>query len=372
MTEKKQRPRLKGSSAQKQAGSSSQKREGASSPKRSRHSRFAAKRSKSKPGKTVSGINAERRIAIAKPSKRVDRSPELTTSTSNDGIVRQAEHPSDSPENQSLAQSTGSPSDANDDVIYGRHPVLAALESQRQLNRVWITPRLRYDPRFHPLLNQAKANGTVVDEVEYRRLDQLTQGANHQGVVAQVTPHTYCELGELISRAKAIAEQPVLIAADSINDPHNLGAIIRTAEALGAQGLVIPQRRAVGITSAVAKVAAGALENFPVSRVVNLAQALEELKKSGFWIYGAATDGGTAVHKTKFDGAVVIVVGSEGDGLSMLTQRCCDVLVSIPLRGQTPSLNASVAAGMMLYEVYRQRWNNTLHLDGLQSGSKLV
>ncbi|HHP7243523.1 MAG TPA: 23S rRNA (guanosine(2251)-2'-O)-methyltransferase RlmB [Elainellaceae cyanobacterium] len=256
--------------------------------------------------------------------------------------------------------------DADNDLIYGRHSVLAALQGQRPLNRIWILSKLRYDPRFHALVNQAKANGTVVDEVDYRRLDQLTQAAIHQGVVAQVTPYPYIELGELIDRAKAIAEQPVLIAADGITDPHNLGAIIRTAEALGSQGLVIPQRRAVGITSTVAKVAAGALETFPVARVVNLSQALEELKKAGFWIYGAAANGSSPLHSIQFDGPVVIVIGSEGDGLSLLTQRSCDALVSVPLKGHTPSLNASVATGMVLYEVYRQRWTNTLHLDGLQ------
>ncbi|MGJ3247896.1 MAG: 23S rRNA (guanosine(2251)-2'-O)-methyltransferase RlmB [Elainellaceae cyanobacterium] len=256
--------------------------------------------------------------------------------------------------------------EVDNDLIYGRHSVLAALQGQRPLNRIWILSKLRYDPRFHALVNQAKANGTVVDEVDYRRLDHLTQAAIHQGVVAQVTPYAYTELGDLIDQAKAIAEQPVLIAADSITDPHNLGAIIRTAEALGAQGLVIPQRRAVGITSTVAKVAAGALETFPVARVVNLSQALEELKKAGFWIYGAAAKGSSPIHSIQFDGPVVIVIGSEGDGLSLLTQRSCDALVSVPLKGHTPSLNASVAAGMVLYEVYRQRWTNTLHLDGLQ------
>lgn len=261
------------------------------------------------------------------------------------------------------------PSPANEDetdLIYGRHTVMSALESDRSLHRVWITTKLRYDPRFHSLLLQAKADGTVIDEVEYRRLDQITQGANHQGVVAQVAPYGYEELGNLIERAKATSDQPVLIVADGITDPHNLGAIIRTAEALGAQGLVIPQRRAVGITSTVVKVAAGALETFPVARVVNLSRALEELKEAGFWIYGTAANASQPVHTVKFTGPVVLVVGAEGDGLSLLTQRCCDVLVSVPLQGNTPSLNASVAAGMVLYEVYRQRWSGILHLDALQ------
>lgn len=250
------------------------------------------------------------------------------------------------------------------DLIYGRHPVLSALESQRGLNRIWITTRLRYDPRFHHLILQAKDNGAVIDEVEPKRLDQITDGANHQGVAAQIAPYSYIELHELIEQAKSVTD-PVIVVADGLTDPHNLGAIIRTAEAIGAQGLVIPQRRASGITSTVVKVAAGALENFPVARVVNLGRSLEELKAAGFWIYGTAVTGSEPLHTVNFRGPIVLVVGSEGEGLSMLTQRSCDFLVSIPLLGKTPSLNASVASGMALYEVYRQRSLNTLYLDKL-------
>jgi 23S rRNA (guanosine2251-2'-O)-methyltransferase len=257
------------------------------------------------------------------------------------------------------------------DMIYGRHPVLTALESERHLNRIWITPRLRYDPRFHSLVLQAKENGTVIDEVEPRRLDQITDGANHQGVAAQVAPYNYTDLHDLITQAFQKSYAPVIVVADGITDPHNLGAIIRTAEAIGANGLVIPQRRSAGITSTVMKVAAGALENFTVSRVTNLSRALEDLKAAGFWIYGTADDASTQLHSVDFGSPkddkklspIVIVIGSEGEGLSLLTQRACDVLVSIPLSGKTPSLNASVAAGMTLYEIYRQRWVNTLHPD---------
>ncbi|MBE9208935.1 23S rRNA (guanosine(2251)-2'-O)-methyltransferase RlmB [Nostoc sp. LEGE 06077] len=256
--------------------------------------------------------------------------------------------------------------DKDSDLIYGRHPVLSALENQRELNRIWVTTRLRYDPRFHNLLLQAKDNGSVIDEVEPKRLDQITEGANHQGIAAQIAPYSYLELPDLIAKAKSVANDPVIVVAEGITDPHNLGAIIRTAEAIGAQGLVIPQRRAVGITSTVVKVAAGALENFAVARVVNLGRALEELKEAGFWIYGTAATGSEPLHTVRFTGPVVLVIGSEGEGLNMLTQRACDVLVSIPLQGKTPSLNASVAAGMALYEVYRQRSLNTLYLNKLQ------
>lgn len=249
------------------------------------------------------------------------------------------------------------------DLIYGRHPVLTALESDRQLNKLWITTKLRYDPRFHSLVDRAKSRGTVIDEVDPRRLNQIVSGANHQGVAAQVAPYTYYELPDLIEAAKKASEEPIVVIADGITDPHNLGAIIRTAEALGAQGLVIPQRRAVGVTSTVQKVAAGSLENFKVARVVNLSRALEELKAAGFWIYGTAAETGSLLHTVDLKGAIGLVVGSEGSGLSLLTQRNCDALVSIPLVGKTPSLNASVAASIALYEICRQRWSEKLHLD---------
>lgn len=248
------------------------------------------------------------------------------------------------------------------DIVYGRHPVLAVLESDRQLNRVWITTRLRYDPRFHSLLTAAKAKGAVIDEVEIQRLNQLTQNANHQGVAAQIAPYTYLELGELIAKAKATVSDPVIVIVDGITDPHNLGAIIRTTEAIGAQGLILPQRRAAAVTSTVMKVAAGALEHLAIARVVNLSRALEELKAAGFWIYGTAAESGKLLHKLDLRGAIGLVVGSEGEGLSLLTQRNCDELIAIPLGGKTPSFNASVASAIALYEIYRQRWSEKLHL----------
>ena len=246
------------------------------------------------------------------------------------------------------------------DLIYGRHSVEAALESERTLNRVWINSKLRYDSRFRPLIVAAKANGTVIDEVENIRLSQMTQGANHQGIVAQVSPYEYVAIERLVEQAKASARRPVIIAADGITDPHNLGAIVRSAEAIGAQGIVIPQRRAVGITSTVSKVAAGALENIPIARVVNLGRSLEYLKESGFWIYGLAADAAKPIHAADFSAPTVLVVGAEGSGLSLSVQNLCDVLVSIELKGKTPSLNASVATGMALYEIYRQTWINKL------------
>ena len=249
------------------------------------------------------------------------------------------------------------------DLIYGRQAVLAALENQHRLNRVWITPRLRYNDRFHLLLQAAKSRGTVIDEVDIHRIHQITNGALHQGVAAQVAPYEYADFHELIEQAKQITASPLILVADSITDPHNLGAIIRSAEAFGANGLVIPQRRAVGITSSVVKVAAGALEHFPVSRVVNLNRALEELKEAGFWIYGTDDSAPQSIHQVNLTGAIVLVIGSEGEGLSLLTRQHCDGLLSIPLKGHTPSLNASVAAGITLYEVQRQRLARVVQMN---------
>lgn len=246
-----------------------------------------------------------------------------------------------------------------DDLLYGRRVVLTAMEEERQLNRIWVVNRLRYDPRYHTLLEKAKANGTVIDEVDDLRLDQITNRANHQGIAAQMSPYDYIELADLIEKAKGRSRHPVIVIAEGITDPHNLGAIIRTAEAMGSQGVVIPQRRAAGVTSTVMKVAAGSLEYLPVARVVNLNRALEELKAAGFWLYGTAAKSGKSLHTINLAGAIGLVLGSEGEGLSLLTQKSCDELVSIPLAGKTPSLNASVAAGMALYEVYRQRWQNS-------------
>jgi len=243
------------------------------------------------------------------------------------------------------------------DMIYGRHTVLTILNSDRQINRIWVTTKLRQDGRFYKLLKEAKSNGAVIDEVSTQRLDSLVRGANHQGVAAQVAPYAYWELKDLIAQAKQNSKSPLIAIADGIEDPQNLGAIIRTAEAMGVQGLIIPQRRAVGMTATVMKVSAGALEHLPIARVVNLSQALEKLKEAGFWIYGATGESGKFLHTIDFSGAVGLVIGSEGKGLSTLTMRCCDELVAIPLTGKTPSLNASVAAAITIYEVCRQRWS---------------
>jgi 23S rRNA (guanosine2251-2'-O)-methyltransferase len=243
-----------------------------------------------------------------------------------------------------------------DDLIWGRHAAQAALESDRPIHRIWCTPELRFQPRFLQLLREAKAGGVLVEEVTWARLGQLTDGAVHQGIVLQAAAADTLDLGTLIDGCRNLGEPALLMALDGITDPHNLGAIVRSAEALGAHGLVLPQRRSAGLTGSVAKVAAGALEHLPVARVVNLNRSLETLKEEGYRVIGLAGEGSVSLSEADLDGPLVIVTGSEGSGLSMLTRKHCDQLVRIPLRGSTPSLNASVATAMVLYEVARRGW----------------
>ncbi|PHX87365.1 MAG: 23S rRNA (guanosine(2251)-2'-O)-methyltransferase RlmB [Synechococcus sp. Baikal-G1] len=247
-----------------------------------------------------------------------------------------------------------------DDMIWGRHPALAALESGRPIHRIWCTAEMRFTPKFLQLLREAKSAGVLVEEVTWARLGQLTAGAVHQGIALQAAAAETLDLDSLISGCRDIGEPPLLMAVDGLTDPHNLGAIVRSAEALGAHGLVLPQRRSAGLTGSVAKVAAGALEYLPVARVVNLNRSLETLKQEGYRVVGLAEEGSVTLAEADLDGPLVVVTGSEGSGLSMLTRRYCDQLVRIPLRGATPSLNASVATALLLYEVARRGWMKTI------------
>jgi 23S rRNA (guanosine2251-2'-O)-methyltransferase len=245
---------------------------------------------------------------------------------------------------------------APSDLIWGRHSALATLEGGRPIHRVWCTPEMRFSPRFLQLLRDAKASGVLVEEVTWARLGQITGGAVHQGIVLQPAAADTLDLPTLIEGCRGIGEPPLLIAVDGLTDPQNLGAIVRSAEALGAHGLVLPQRRNAGLTGSVAKVAAGALEHLPVARVVNLNRSLDALKQEGYRVIGLAEQGSVSLEEADLEGPLVLVTGSEGDGLSMLTRRSCDQLVRIPLRGATPSLNASVATALLLYEVARRGW----------------
>ncbi len=244
----------------------------------------------------------------------------------------------------------------SDDLLWGRHSTQAALESGRPIHRIWCTPELRSSPKFFQLLKESKGSGVLVEEVTWARLGQLTGGAVHQGIALQIASSETLDLKSLINACDVIDEAPLLLALDGVTDPQNLGAIIRSAEALGAHGLILPQRRSAGLTGSVAKVAAGALEHLPVSRVVNLNRALQELRNVGYKIIGLAEEGDITLAETDLNGPLVLVTGSENKGISLLTRKHCDYLVRIPLRGEITSLNASVATALVLYEVARSTW----------------
>ena len=248
----------------------------------------------------------------------------------------------------------------SDDLIWGRHSTEAALLGGRAIHRIWCTSELRSSPKFFQLLKDSKASGVLVEEVSWSRLGQITNGAVHQGIVLQVAASKTHSFKNLIDACKPFGDASLLLALDGLTDPQNLGAIIRSAEALGAQGLILPQRRSAGLTGSVAKVAAGALEHLPVARVVNLNRSLEKLKDEGYTIVGLAEEGASTLSEIKFQGPLVVVVGSEDKGISLITRRLCDQLVRIPLKGVTTSLNASVATSIFLYEVARSRWMRSI------------
>ena len=238
-----------------------------------------------------------------------------------------------------------------DDWIWGKHSVFEALNNERAINRIWCTAEIFSSEKFYILLKKLKSNGVLIEEVSWKRLSQLTFGASHQGVALQLSSSKTISLNELIDFSKKKSTNPIILALDGITDPHNVGAIIRSAEAFDCKGIIIPQRRSAGLTGTVAKVAAGALEHLPVSRVVNLNRALEELKKNGFFIIGLSGNGQLSISSFYEKTPLVVVVGSEDKGISLLTQKKCDFLLRIPLKGKTSSLNASVAAAISLFHL---------------------
>ncbi len=239
---------------------------------------------------------------------------------------------------------------SNSDMIYGRGPVRELLRSDRQTEYLLVQKGL--EGSLGQLIALAKQKGIPVKETDARKLDELSGGGNHQGVAAQVSAARYCELEDLLNRAGD--EPPFLVIADEIEDPHNLGAIIRTAEAAGAHGLIVPKRRSAGLSQTVAKTSAGAVEHLPVARVANLPATIQLLKERGIWIYGAHMEG-VPYTQVDFSGPAALVLGSEGRGLGRLVRESCDMLVSIPMYGKMNSLNVSVAGGILLYEIARRR-----------------
>ena len=238
-----------------------------------------------------------------------------------------------------------------DDWIWGKHSVFEALTSERAINRVWCTSEIFSSEKFYIALKDLKSNGVLIEEVSWNRISQLTYGASHQGVALQLASSKTIPLNKLIDYSKKNSTNPIVLALDGITDPHNVGAIIRSAEAFGCKGIIIPQRRSAGLTGTVAKVAAGALEHLPVSRVVNLNRALEDLKKNGFLAIGLSGDGQLSITKFQEKTPLVVIVGAEDKGISLITQKKCDFLLKIPLKGKTSSLNASVAAAISLFHL---------------------
>lgn len=239
--------------------------------------------------------------------------------------------------------------DKKPDLLIGRNAVTEALKSDREIDTL-ILMRNNNNPALSRLASMAKEKGAVVKEVDSKKLDFMCGGANHQGVAAYVAAHEYSSVEDILAYAEEKGEKPFIVVCDEIEDPHNLGAIIRTAECAGVHGVIIPKRRSASLNFTVGKTSAGALEYMRVARVSNLASTLDELKEKGCWVYGADMDG-TDYKKTDFSGAVVLVIGSEGKGIGKLIRQKCDAIVSLPMKGNINSLNASVAAGILMYEI---------------------
>jgi rRNA methylase, putative, group 3 len=244
----------------------------------------------------------------------------------------------------------------SEEFVAGRNSVLEALKSGRPVNKLLVA-RGERQGSLREIVGQARVRGLVVQEVDAAKLTEIAGGLRHQGVVAMLPPVAYAEVADILARARALGEPPFLVLLDELEDPHNLGAILRTADAAGVHGVLIPKRRSAPLSAVVAKTSAGAVEYVPVARVGNVVQAIEGLKKEGLWVAGADMDGDKPYYQADLHGPILVVVGGEGRGLSRLAKEACDFLVRIPMRGKITSLNASVACSLLLYEVFRQRAN---------------
>lgn len=237
--------------------------------------------------------------------------------------------------------------------VIGKSPVLEAINTDRDINKIWIGEGSQKGA-MQPIIKAAKEKKIIVQFVPKKKLDEMVQG-NHQGVIAQVAAYKYYELDELFKRAEERNEEPFFLILDEIEDPHNLGSIMRTADASGVHGIIIPKRRSVGLTPTVAKTSTGAIEHIPVVRVTNIARTIDELKEKGVWIAG--TDAKGTMDFREIDGTMplALIIGSEGKGIGRLHKEKCDFLLRLPMRGHVTSLNASVAAALLMYEIYRKR-----------------
>lgn len=239
-------------------------------------------------------------------------------------------------------------------IIEGRNPVMEALKSEREIDKILISKGNK-EGSIKKIVGMAKDAGIPIQYVDKNKLNQISTSHSHQGVIAYVAAYKYYEIDDIIKTAKEKNEDIFLMILDEIKDPHNLGSVLRTANAAGVHGVIIPKRRSVGLTATVAKTSAGAIEYVPVTKVTNISRTIEKLKEEGIWIIGADMDGEKLHYESDLKGNVALVIGSEGKGISRLVKEKCDFLVKLPMNGEVTSLNASVAASVLMYEVLRQR-----------------
>lgn len=243
---------------------------------------------------------------------------------------------------------------SSEDLLEGRNPCIEALKSGRTINKIMVVKGDR-EGSVKKIISMAREQGIVIQEVGRDRLDAISHTKAHQGVIAFVSAKEYVEVSDILEYAKQRNEPPFVLILDEIQDVQNFGSILRTADAAGVHGVIIPKRRSVSLNSVVAKTSAGAVEYVPVARVSNLASTIEELKKEGLWVTGTDAEGTDVYHKADLKGPLAVVIGSEGEGIGRLIREKCDFLINIPMKGQVSSLNASVAAGIVLYEALKQR-----------------
>ena len=241
-----------------------------------------------------------------------------------------------------------------DGIIEGRNAVIEALRAGTAIDKIYLA-KGETDKTLGHIASKARDAGIVVVEADRRKLDNMSRTHAHQGVIALAAVREYATVESILQSAADRGEAPLLVICDEISDPHNLGAILRTAECAGAHGVIIPKRRSAGLTAIVDKASAGAAEHMAIARVPNIPSAIKELKERGLWVYGTAADGQSGLWDTDFTGSMALVIGSEGDGMGRLVRESCDFIVSLPMKGQVSSLNASAAAAIVMYEVLRQR-----------------
>lgn len=256
------------------------------------------------------------------------------------------------------AEEEGVRNEPSPDRLEGKNSVMEALRAGREFNKIWILEPSDGKPlesHLQRILAMAKEQNITVIRCKRDSLDRMSQTHNHQGVIANVASHEYAELDDIIAKARAEGRQPLLVALDELKDSYNLGSVLRISDAAGVDGIIITKHRSIGLDSVVAKASAGAIEYVPVAKVTNLTQTLRDLKDDGFWVIGTDAEGTCSYDKADYKGAMVIVIGSEGEGMRDTVRKSCDILVSIPMAGHVNSLNAAVAAGIVIFEAAKQR-----------------